>query len=92
MALMTIRVPPATRQITVRTKERVCINCKHYERYLREADVPGENYKKLLITNTGYCLLRDHQRGALCQPCKDFETKERPARVAAHPDEAGKTH
>lgn len=71
-------IMPAMRQITVRANERVCMNCKHYERYLREADVPGESYKKLLLTGTGYCLKRDKQRGALRQPCRDFETKENP--------------
>lgn len=39
---------------------------------------PGESYKKLTITGTGYCLLRDQRRGALRQPCKDYETKENP--------------
>lgn len=72
---MTVSVPSRTMLISVPTQERVCINCKHYKRYLWEADVPGESYKKLLISGTGYCLKRGRRRGALQKPCKDFETE-----------------
>lgn len=78
--MMTIQVPPATRQITVRVNERVCINCKHYEKYLREADVPGESYKRLLITGTGYCLLHDQHRGAL----QELRDKRKSPLLMAH--------
>ncbi len=68
----------ATKQIIIGAGERVCLNCNRYQRYMREIDVPGEIYKKMIATNTGYCTALERQRGALCQPCKGFETKENP--------------
>ena len=68
----------ATKQIIIGAGERVCLNCNRYQQYMREIDVPGESYKRLTVTHIGYCTALKRQRGALCQPCKDFETKENP--------------
>lgn len=64
-----------TKQIIIGAGERVCLNCQHYDRYLREMDVPGESYKKLTVTSTGYCMVLGRQRGALRRPCRDYETQ-----------------
>ena len=68
----------ATQQITISSKERVCINCGHYARCYREVDVPGETWKKLVQVSFGWCTLREERRGPLYKPCKDYETKEEP--------------
>ena len=56
--------------ISVNSGERACINCIWYERYYREN---RGNIQHRVLTSTGYCLLHEQQRGALRQPCKDFE-------------------
>ena len=52
-----------TKNVPVDTGEKVCLNCIWYEPYYRRS---------------GYCILRDKQRGPLCQPCKDFEKEDNP--------------
>lgn len=67
--------PTNTQHIVVDAQMRVCINCTHYRRYYLEQPVPGEAYKKMLPVGTGWCKYHGKQRGALRQPCKDYETK-----------------
>ena len=62
-----------TRQISVDTNERACINCIWYERHYRLNR--GNTYGYVPI-NSGYCLRLDKHRGPLRQPCKDFEKEE----------------
>lgn len=52
---------------------RACVNCVWYEAHYREN---RGNVKAFAQLPTGNCLLHDCQRGALRQPCKDFERKE----------------
>ena len=59
--------------IYVNRTERACINCIWYERYFR----PNHgNIRMWVGTSTGWCLKHDCERGALRQPCGDFEKKE----------------
>lgn len=55
--------------------ERACITCKQYRRYYWREPVPGEVYHRSYAANTGFCKLLCRQRGALCKPCKDYETE-----------------
>lgn len=71
----------ATR-ITIGPRERACINCKQYSQCYRENPVPGEVYKTMTPLSFGYCLLHERQRGALRQPCRDYETKSAPPSAA----------
>lgn len=64
-----------TRSISVDRSVRACINCIWYEQYFREN---RGNVRMYCPTCTGYCLLHEQQRGALRQPCRDYETKEHP--------------
>ncbi len=64
----------ATR-ITIGPRERACINCTQYRQCYFESPVPGEVYKTMTPVSFGYCVLHERQRGALRQPCKDYETK-----------------
>lgn len=59
--------------ITVNRDERACINCIWYEQYYRESRT---NVVSKVKTSTGYCILHEQQRGALRQPCRDFEKPE----------------
>lgn len=79
----------ATRQITVSTGERVCVNCTHYRQCYRKKEVPGEKYTMLVPVSFGYCLMHDKQRRALQQVCKGFET-QKPHQMVATPDRANK--
>ena len=64
----------ATR-ITIGSRERACINCTQYRQCYREDPVLGEVYKAMIPLSFGYCLLHEQQRGALRQPCRDYEIK-----------------
>ena len=63
----------STRSISVECGVRACINCIWYEQYYHQN---RGNTSAWVPTSTGYCLRHDQQRGALRQPCKDYETKE----------------
>lgn len=65
----------STRSISVECGVRACINCIWYEQYYHQN---RGNISAWVPTSTGYCLRHDQQRGALRQPCKDYETKENP--------------
>lgn len=64
-----------TKRIVVDPGVRACINCVWYQQYYREN---AGNIRCVVPTSTGYCPLHDQQRGALRQPCRDYETKENP--------------
>lgn len=64
-----------TKNIPVDTGEKVCLNCIWYEQYYRRN---RGNIQMWVPTCSGYCILRDKQRGPLCQPCKDFEKEDNP--------------
>ncbi|MCI8525762.1 MAG: hypothetical protein HFF17_07550 [Oscillospiraceae bacterium] len=66
-----------TQGINVEIGTRACINCIWYEKHYREN---RGNIRLYVPISTGYCLLHEQNRGALRQPCKDYETKESPAR------------
>lgn len=57
------------RSVTVEASARACINCQHYEPYYRQN---RGNVYGWVLTDTGFCLLKECGRGALRQPCKDF--------------------
>ena len=63
------------KQIVVDAGEKVCLNCIWYEPYYRRN---RGNIQMWVPTCSGYCILRDKQRGPLCQPCKDFEKEDNP--------------
>lgn len=63
------------KSITVDIGTRACINCIWYEQYYHQN---RGNVYGFVPTDTGYCLLRDQRRGTMRQPCKDYETKEKP--------------
>lgn len=63
-------------QISVSPGQRVCINCNHYKRLLREVDIPRESYKALVPVSFGWCDRLEEQRNPLRKPCKDYETEE----------------
>lgn len=54
---------------------RACVNCIWYEAHYREN---RGNVKTFAQLPTGGCLLHDCQRGALRQPCQDYETEQEP--------------
>lgn len=58
--------------ISVDQGARACINCIWYEQYFHKN---RGNIACWVATTTGYCLLHERQRGALRQPCKDYETE-----------------
>ena len=62
-----------SKSIVIEGSERACINCIWYEQYYHQN---RGNISAWVPTSTGYCLRHDQQRGALRQPCKDYETKE----------------
>ena len=64
-----------TKNVPVDTGEKVCLNCIWYEPYYRRN---RGNIQMWVPTCSGYCILRDKQRGPLCQPCKDFEKEDNP--------------
>lgn len=61
------------KSISVNRSERACINCVWDEQYYRETRT---NVCGRVPTSTGYCILHEQQRGALRQPCRDFEKPE----------------
>ena len=65
----------ATRSVSVECGVRACINCIWYEQYYHQN---RGNISAWVPTSTGYCLRHDQQRGVLRQPCKNYETKEKP--------------
>lgn len=56
--------------VYVNHSERACVNCAYYEQYFRKN---RGNIDCMVPTSSGYCLLHQHPRGALRQPCGDFE-------------------
>lgn len=54
---------------------RACVNCIRFEAHYREN---RGNVKTFAQLPTGGCLLHDCQRGALRQPCQDYETEQEP--------------
>ena len=54
---------------------RACVNCIWYEAHYRQS---RGNVKAFAQLPTGSCLLHDCQRGALRQPCEDYETEKEP--------------
>lgn len=58
------------RSATVETSARACINCQYYEAYYHKN---RGNIAAWIPTDTGYCLMKECRRGALRQPCKNFE-------------------
>lgn len=63
------------KSVCVDRSERACINCIWFEQYYREN---RGNLKLYTPISSGYCLLHEQRKGAMTQPCKDFETKENP--------------
>lgn len=59
-----------THSIFVDGWERACVNCIYYEQYFRRN---RGNVVAWTPTSTGRCLMHDCERGALRQPCEDFE-------------------
>ena len=64
-----------TKTVSIEGSERACINCIWYEQHFHQN---RGNVHGWVPTSTGYCLLHARQRGALRQPCRDYETKENP--------------
>lgn len=62
-----------SKRIVGETGTRACINCAWFSQYYRQG---RSNVYSWVPTSTGYCLLHECQRGALRQPCRDYETKE----------------
>ena len=60
------------KSIAVDGATRACVNCIWYEQYHRQN---RGNVYSWVPTCYGFCLLHERQRGALRQPCKDYETK-----------------
>ncbi len=60
------------RTISVDRSARACVNCIWYEQYYHRN---RGNIACWVPTSRGYCLLHEQQRGALRQPCKDYETE-----------------
>ncbi len=58
------------KSISVDGYERVCVNCIWYEQYYRRN---RGNASAWVPTSTGNCLLKDEKRGALRQPCENYE-------------------
>lgn len=65
-----------TRSICIDRSERACVNCIWFEQHYREN---RGNIRMYTPISSGYCLLHEQKKGAMTQPCKDFETKEGPA-------------
>jgi len=62
------------RSVSVEASARACINCQHYEPYYRQN---RGNLYGWVLTDSGYCLLKECGRGALRQPCKQFLKEEK---------------
>lgn len=56
--------------ITVNESEKACINCIWYEQHYR---MNRGNVTAYVPLSSGYCLLKECDRGALRQPCERFE-------------------
>ncbi len=61
------------KSVIVEGTERACINCIWYDPYYHEN---RGNVKGKVRTSLGWCILNKERRGALRQPCKDFELPE----------------
>lgn len=62
-----------SKTVSVDSNVRACINCQWYEQYYRKN---RGNIVSWVGTCKGYCLLKGEHRGALRQPCKEFERKD----------------
>lgn len=58
--------------IHINRSERRCVNCTYYEQYFRQN---RGNLYGWVATCDGYCMKHECKRGALRQPCKDFERR-----------------
>lgn len=67
-----------TRSVAIETSARACINCQYFDPHYRRA---RGNVSTWVVTDTGYCLLKECRRGALRQTCKDF-LKQKEGRLA----------
>ena len=66
-----------TRQVSIETSERACINCIWFEQHYR----PNRgNVWGYVPISKGTCLLTGKTRGALRQPCHRFEKEGSPSR------------
>lgn len=61
-----------TKSICIEGTERACINCIWYDPYFHEN---RGNIFGRVCTSLGWCIKRRERRGALRQPCKDYETQ-----------------
>ena len=61
------------RSVNINGSERACVNCIWYEQYYRKN---RGNVACWVPTSSGYCLLKETQRGPLRQPCLEFEIKK----------------
>lgn len=55
--------------MVVEPSARACVNCQYYDQYYHKN---RGNVMGWTPTATGYCLLKECQRGALRQPCREF--------------------
>ena len=62
-----------TRQVSIETSERACVNCIWFEQHYRPNR--GKVWGFVPISK-GTCLLTGKTRGVLRQPCKRFEREE----------------
>lgn len=60
------------KSISINRSDRVCMNCAWYEQYYRQN---RGNLYGYVPTSAGYCLKRECARGALRQPCREFERR-----------------
>lgn len=59
--------------LRVSKAQRVCVNCIHYRLYYCQGDSGAWIWEP---TCFGLCRQSGRQRGPLCKPCKEYETKE----------------
>lgn len=62
-----------TRNISVDSSERACVNRIWYEQHYRQN---RGNVQLWVPISTGYCLLKDKPRRALMPPCRKYEAAE----------------
>lgn len=62
-----------TKTVCIESNARACVNCIWYEQYFRQGRGSIRNW---VPTSKGFCLLREEARGALRQPCRQFEPEQ----------------
>lgn len=63
--------------IEVRSNEKVCLNCAHYDPYYRK------NYGNVhcwFPVSVGYCEKKEDLCGAMQKSCKEFENRKESSR------------